>query len=261
MSRHALGLTTVAALLLGGMTGPALAQCDDDDEFTTDFRFSDCTFASDGRNPYFSLDPGDKLVLEEDDEDGVRLEVTVLSDRKWVHFVTPGGQLLKVRTRVVEEREWEGDELVEVSRNFFARCKETNDIFYFGEQTFVDGAVAPDSWEAGVNGALPGLIMPGTFLLGSKYFQEQAPGAALDRGEHVAMGLQAAVPAGVFDGCVEVLDTNALDCDGEGDVKTYCPGIGLVIDEDAQLTELEIGDDEDEDDDDDRRGDRRRHRR
>ena len=46
------------------------------------------------------------------------------------------------------------------------------------------------SWEAGVNGAEPGVIMPGTILLGAKYFQERAPeDEAVDRGEIVRMGL------------------------------------------------------------------------
>jgi hypothetical protein len=247
--RDALRFAFVIALTTGAAAGLARAQCDDDDEFTTEFRFEDCTFADSGRNPYFSLDPGDKLVFDEDAADGVHLEITVLGERRWVQFEAASGKNLWVRTRIVEEREWEDGELVEVSRNFFARCKQTNDVFYFGEQTIKNGVIAPDSWEAGVNDALPGLIMPGTFLLGSKYFQEQAPGAALDRADHVGMGEEVALPAGTFEDCVVIEETNALDCDSEGDEKVYCPGIGLVIDGDAQLTEYDLGDDDDEHDD------------
>jgi hypothetical protein len=64
------------------------------------------------------------------------------------------------------------------------------------------------------------------------------------------MGLTVDLPAGTFDGCVEVLDTNALHCDEEGDVKVYCPGIGLAVDQDAELVEYSIGSDDDDSDDD-----------
>ena len=256
MAGKSLGFALLLALTCVAVTGTALAQCDDDDEFTTEFRFEDCSFSDRGRNPYFSLEPGDKLVLDEAGGDGVHLEITVLDERRWVRFETPDGNTLWVRTRVVEEREWDAGELVEVSRNYFARCQQTNDVFYFGEQTIKDGGIAPDSWEAGVGDARPGLIMPGTFLLGAKYFHEQAPGAALDRAEHVGMGEEVTVPAGTFSGCVVVHDTNALECDAEGDEKTYCPGIGLTIDADAELTGYSV-DDEDEDEDDDHRD--RRH--
>jgi len=95
------------------------------------------------------------------------------------------------------------------------------------------------AWRAGVNGALPGLIMPGTFLLGSRYFQEVAPGVALDRGEHVRAGFTVEVPAGTFEDCVEVLETTPLEPRSES-TKIYCAGIGLVDDDGAQLAELAI---------------------
>lgn len=230
--------------------------CDDDCEFTTDFRLQDCRrFNSIGINPYFKLIPGYKLFLEtpEGAEEPERAEITVLRDIKWINL---GDRWVK--TRVVEERAYElevedGEEektLVEISRNWFAICKKTNAVYYFGEwsRDCPDGFDEDDicegvesnegSWEAGVDGAQPGLIMPGTFLLGAKYFQEQGPPNAVDRGENTAMGLTVVTPAGTFHNCVEVVDTNPAEgvCDVEdGDVKIYCPGIGLVMDEDLEL--------------------------
>ena len=169
-----------------------------------------------------------------------------------------------VRTRVVEEREWVDDVLVEVSRNFFARCKPTNDIFYFGEDVFIceDGLVqvgdnflcnndepshegewrAVDPDDDGL--AEPGIIMPGTFLLGSMYFQEIADGIALDRAKHVKMGLTVKTKAGKFDQCVQVNETSPLE-PGSVSVKKYCPRIGLVVDGPAKLVEygFDISDD------------------
>ena len=127
--------------------------------------------------------------------------------------------------------------LCERSRNFFARCVETNDIFYFGEDVFpveIGGA-----WLAGRDGALPGIIMPGPFLLGSRYFQEIAPGVAEDRAEHVAMGLTISTDAGNFEDCVELLETTRLEPRSKS-TKRYCPGVGLVFDDGLELITFRI---------------------
>jgi hypothetical protein len=87
--------------------------------------------------------------------------------------------------------------------------------------------------------------MPRTFLLGAKYFQEIAVNldepeeSAIDRGEHVAMGEDVEVPAGEWGDCVVVVDTNPAEAEDDGcldeDQKTYCPGIGIVKDQDLEL--------------------------
>ena len=81
--------------------------------------------------------------------------------------------------------------------------------------------------------------MPGRFLLGSRYFQEIAPGVALDRAEHVKMGLTVKTPAGTFEDCVEVLETTPLE-PGATSVKRYCAEIGLVVDGVAKLVDFHI---------------------
>lgn len=204
--------------------------------YTTDFRLEECTWDNRGRNPYFSLNPGDVLTLAGEDKGEVAVvEITVLRETYDITFETPRGNILTVRTRQVREREWVDDELVEESINYFARCEQTNDIFYFGEQ--VEPAAIGGSWQAGEGGAFPGLIMPGTFLLGSRYFQELAPGVALDRAEHVAMGLTITVPTEpplILMDCVEVFETTSLDPASKS-TKRYCPGVGLVFDDGLEL--------------------------
>ncbi|HEX9734502.1 MAG TPA: hypothetical protein VGG06_21230 [Thermoanaerobaculia bacterium] len=222
--------------------------------FTTDFRIEDCHFSDHGGNPYFSLEPGDRLVLEgEEDGEEILLVITVTNQEREVTFETEDGVELEVETRVIEERESIDGELFEVSRNFYARCRETNDVYYFGEEVdfYEDGEIVghEGAWLAGVDDALPGIIMPGTFLLGSRYYQEIAPEVALDRAENVEMGLTVEVPAGTFEDCVAVIETTGLDPDEEG-FKIYCPEIGLVNDNDA-IELVEYGDDDDDDDDDD----------
>jgi hypothetical protein len=125
-----------------------------------------------------------------------------------------------------------------VSRNFFALCEETRDVYYFEEDVddYEDGEIVGHGggWRAGVDSAMPGLIMPGTFLLGARYFQEIAPGVALDRGENHRMQLSVTVPAGTFTDCVSVFETDALEPSDWG-IKVYAPGVGLIVDETLQL--------------------------
>ena len=118
----------------------------------------------------------------------------------------------------------------------------TNDIFYFGEEILTPGI--PGAWEAGKGDppAQPGLIMPGRFLLGSRYFQEVAPEVSPDRAEHVAMGLTITVPtvpAQTFEDCVEVLETTPLEPNAKS-TKRYCPGVGLVFDNGVELVDFNI---------------------
>jgi hypothetical protein len=150
---------------------------------------------------------------------------------------------LSIETRVVEEVETADGEPVETSRNFFAICDKTNDVFYFGEEVDIfepDGTVSHEgAWRAGEPDedglAEPGIIMPGTFLLGSRYYQEIADGIALDRAEHVEMGLEITTGAGEFSECVRVVETTPLE-PGKSE-KIYCPEVGLVVDSVVELVD------------------------
>ena len=126
-------------------------------------------------------------------------------------------------------------ELRRASRQFQAMAFLSRLSHEDGEIVSHDGA-----WLAGVDGALPGIVMPGTFLLGSRYFQEVAPGVALDRAEHTAEGLVVETEAGEFEGCVEIIETSPLEPGAESR-KLYCPGVGLVMDDDLLLVEIGEG--------------------
>ena len=138
-----------------------------------------------------------------------------------------------VTTRVLEEREWEDDELIEVSRNYYAICRETNDVVYFGEDVdiYEEGVIVSHdgAWLAGENGAEAGIFTPGTILLGARHFQEVAPGVALDQVEIVSLNTTVETPAGTFENVLETRETTPLDPEAE-DFKFYFPGIGLVKD-------------------------------
>lgn len=258
--RHQAALVTALLLvvptLLGAATSASDAAKKRGERFTADFRIEDCTFVTDdnaspGGNPLFPLVPGNQIVLEDDE---VHLEITTCLDdgsNCSTNDGTPVPGLYTValdgiETRVVEEREWEDGELVEISHNFFARCVEHGSVFYLGEKVedIEDGEVVGGggAWEAGVGSAMPGVIMPGIYLLGSRYFQEIAPGVALDRGENTRMNLDVEVDLvgsgeTELEGCVEVIETSPLDRKGSQSEKIYCPGIGLVFDDGAELVD------------------------
>lgn len=237
MKRMAFG-TLALILIAWGMTGSGDVLAAKNKVFTTDFAIENCTFATTGENPYFILEPDYRLILEgKDGKEQVEAWITVLQDEEMIGVPGVGDVL----TRVVEEREWVDGVLDEVSRNFFAICEETNDVLYFGEDVdnYDDGQVVDHegSWRAGVNGALPGLMMPGSFLLGSRYYQEIAPGVAMDRAEHTRMGLTVDVPAGHYTDAVEIRETSPLER-GEKEFKVYAPGVGVIVDETLYLVQV-----------------------
>jgi hypothetical protein len=138
----------------------------------------------------------------------------------------------------VEEREEEDGELKEVSRNFFAVCKEHGDVFYFGEDVddYEGGKIVKHSgaWRADRKDSRAGIIMPGTVLLGARHYQEIAPNA-MDRAEIISDDVTMKTPAGTFKNCIRVEETSGLDPNDKC-YKTYAPGVGLIQDEDLLLS-------------------------
>ena len=197
-----------------------------DQTWTDQFGVEPGELVSTGRNPYFILESGYRLTLEDGDE---RLVITVLGETKVVDGV---------ETRVVEERESKGNAVAEVSRNYFAISKRTNSVYYFGEDTdiYKNGKVASHegSWLAGVNGARFGLMMPGTPLVGGRYYQEIAPGVAMDRAQVVSVTATTKTPAGSFTNVLRTEETTPLER-GEREFKLYAPGVGLLQDESLRL--------------------------
>ena len=213
-------------LLLRWTDTRANEQKKNDGSWTAEFAIEKSELSSTGRNPYFIMEPGYQLVFEGGRE---RLIISVLDETKMVDGVD---------TRVVEERETRDGKLVEVSRNFFAISKRTNDVFYFGEDVdiYKDGKVVNHSgaWLSGVKGARFGLMMPGEISLKAKYYQEIAPRVAMDRAEIVSLNTTVNTPAGEFKNCLKMEETTPLE-PGVKEYKYYATGVGLVQDGDLKL--------------------------
>lgn len=206
------------------------AESEGENEYTSSFRAEDCTFTSTGRNPFFILEPNYQLVLSGGDAgDVAQVMITVLNETRDVNGT---------ETRVVEERETLGGELAEISRNFFAICEETNSVFYFGEEVddYENGILIAHegAWLAGEGANKAGVIMPGTILLGARYYQEIAPDIALDRAEIIDMGEVIQTLSGDFTDTLITQETNPLEPD-VAELKYYAAGIGLIQEEDLKL--------------------------
>ena len=195
----------------------------------SEFNVDKKKLVSTGRNPYFMLVPGHKIHLK---GGGETVIISVLDETKVVDGV---------ETRVVEEREFKGDKLAEVSRNYFAMDKTTNDVYYFGEDVDVyqnDKVVGHGgAWLSGVKGAKFGLIMPGKPKVGDKYYQEYAPKAAMDRAENVDLKATLKTPMKTFKDVLYVRETSSLESGTSQ--KWYVAGIGMIGDDDLRVVKVE----------------------
>lgn len=194
------------------------------------FKVDKKNLASVGRNPYFMLIPGRKLHLADGKETVV---ITVLAETKTVDGV---------ETRVVEERETKNGRLAEVSRNYFAIDKTTNDVYYFGEDVDdydASGKVVGHGggWLSGADGARFGLFLPGGPKVGDRFYQEVAPKVAMDRAEIVQLDATLKTPMRTFTHCLYVRESTPLESGLSH--KWFAAGVGIIGDDDLRLVKVE----------------------
>lgn len=183
-----------------------------------------------GKNPYWQLTPGRYVVLGGlQPAGGEFVLISVLDETEMVDGV---------ETRVIEEREYENGQLKEISRNFFAMAKETDDVFYFGEDVddYENGAVSGHGgqWRAGTAGATAGLFMPGKPVEGMRYYMEIHPGVAMDRAEIYQTDAMVETPAGNFRRSLIVTESSPLE-EGDESYKRYARNVGMIFDDGLEL--------------------------
>jgi len=176
-------------------------------------------------NPYYPLIPGTTFEYRAETADGVETNtVEVTSQTKTI---------LGVTATVVHDRVFLEGELTEDTFDWFAQDTEGN-VWYLGEQSceVENGQCVSTegSWEAGVNGALPGIVMwadPAAHK-GSTYQQEFLAGTAEDVAKVIGLNAKVDTPYGSFTGCLETMDWSPLE-NASREHKFYCPGTGLVL--------------------------------
>jgi len=174
-------------------------------------------------NPYLPLKPGARWVYEGvEDGETERIEVVVTDERR---------EVMGISATVVRDTVFADDELIEDTLDWFAQDRDGN-VWYLGEDSkeFEDGEVVSTqgSWEAGVDGALPGILMLAQPEVGDAYRQEYYEGEAEDLGEVVEIGASETTPAGDFDDIVVIREWNPLEPEVVED-KYHAPGVGVVL--------------------------------
>jgi len=183
------------------------------------------TFTTDIDNPYWPMKPGTRWTYREVDEEGKELEVVVVvtsETKKIANGIT---------ARVVRDTVTQDGQLIEDTFDWYAQDDDGN-VWYLGEDTaeFENGEIVTrsGSFEAGVDGALPGIIMPADPEPGMKYRQEYYKGEAEDNGEILSTDEMAEVPYGQFEDVVLTKDTIAIEPDVL-EYKLYAKGVGPVL--------------------------------
>jgi hypothetical protein len=162
------------------------------------------------------------LVYEGETGEGLeRIEDTVTHETKVVMGVTC--------ITVHNQARLDG-ELIEETYDWYAQDVEGN-VWYFGEDTteFEDGVPVSTagSWEAGVDGALPGIIMPVDPQVGDSYRQEYYAGEAEDMAEVVSLTESVTGPTGSYGDVLMTREWTPLEPDF-AENKYYAPGVGLI---------------------------------
>jgi hypothetical protein len=194
-----------------------------DESYNPQIDPADFTNSANLTNLYFQFQAGKKYIYEGQTEDGLEhIEVQLLSATKTVMGVT---------CAVVNDKVWLDGNLIEDTDDWYAQDNNGN-VWYMGEEVDnfnPDGTLRDHdgAWEAGVDGAKPGLIMLANPQPGMKYRQEYYFDVAEDQAEVLELGLTLSVPFGTFANCLKIKEWTELEPDVL-DNKFYAPGIGLI---------------------------------
>jgi hypothetical protein len=175
-------------------------------------------------NPYLPWTPGTTLIYE---GGGERVEITVTDETRTI---------LGITATVVHDQVLTDGEVTEDTYDWYAQDKAGN-VWYLGEDTkeFENGEVVSTegSWEAGVDGAQPGIAMLADPQVGDTYRQEFYEGEAEDLAKVFELGQSVETPAGSHGDVLVTEEWTPLD-PGVVEHKFYAHGIGVVREEQVQ---------------------------
>jgi hypothetical protein len=176
-------------------------------------------------NRWWPMVPGTRWRYRETDREGAKQSVVVTVTNETKRIANG------VTARVVRDTVSEDGKIIEDTFDWYAQ-DDAGNVWYLGEDTaeFEDGKVTTraGSFEAGVDGALPGIIMPAEPQPGLTYRQEYYEGEAEDNGEVLSLEEMAEVPFGSFDKALLTKDTVAIE-PGVLEYKLYAPDVGPVL--------------------------------
>ncbi len=174
-------------------------------------------------NRYLPMIPG-SIYIYKGSEDGEE-------QRNVVEVTHETRTILGVDAVVVRDTVTDSDgELIEQTLDWFAQ-DESGNVWYLGEDSkdYENGQVVSTegSWEAGVDGAAPGIIMEAQPRVGDAYRQECAPGVAEDEAEVLKLKHPVKTPVGKFRHALLTRESTPLEPD-VAETKAYAQCLGLV---------------------------------
>jgi hypothetical protein len=189
------------------------------------FELDPSEFTTEIDNPYWPMTPGSRWVYRETDAEGSvsRVVVTVLDQTK---MIANG-----VEARIVHDQVTEDGEIKEDTFDWYAQDADGN-LWYLGEDTteYENGKpkTKEGSWEAGVDGAQAGIIMPADPQVGMTYREEYYKGHAEDGASIINLDGLAKVPYGRFDHCVQTRNFSGIE-PNVIEEKLYARDVGVVL--------------------------------
>jgi len=174
-------------------------------------------------NPFFPLRPGMRWEYRSVTKDGVETTVVAVTSKTRTIMGVP---CVEVRDTVKLDGVVKEDTL-----DWYAQHRDGT-VWYFGEDTkeYENGKVSSTkgSWEAGVKGAFPGIIMPAQSQVGDRYRQEYYRGQAEDIAEVQSVTEGAQVPTGSYTGVLMTKETTPLEPDLV-ERKYYARDVGPIL--------------------------------
>jgi hypothetical protein len=182
-------------------------------------------FSADITNPYWPMRPGTRWIYRGAEQGEPAQDIVIVvtkSTKKLANGIT---------ARVVRDTARVEGEIIEDTLDWYAQDSAGN-VWYMGEQTaeFEEGKVVSraGSWEAGKDGALPGIMIPAQPQVGQQYRQEFKKGEAEDNGQVLATNHLVEVEAGHYKGALVTMDTTTIEPDVV-EFKFYAPDVGPLL--------------------------------
>ena len=188
------------------------------------FALDPADFTTEIDNPYWPMKPGDRWIYRETNAAGdARRDVVTVTDRTKT--------IMGIEAVVVHDVVSEGGQVTEDTFDWYAQDADGN-LWYLGEDTkeYENGKLktTEGSWEAGVDGALAGIILPADPQPGLTYREEYYKGHAEDGAQILSLGALAKVPYGRFDHALQTRNFSGIEPDVVEE-KFYVRGVGVVL--------------------------------
>jgi hypothetical protein len=182
-------------------------------------------FSANINNRKWPMTVGSRWVYRVTDMSDGSTERDVITVTRRTKLIADG-----IRARVVHDVVRDHGKPVEVTDDWYAQDAQGN-VWYFGEHTiaYEHGKPTDDgSWEAGVDGAMPGVALPAKSRVGLTYREEYSKGVAEDQSRILALDMQAQVGAGHFEHVLLTEDFSPIE-PNVSELKFYAKGSGQAV--------------------------------